>query len=325
MELLKASKHLIAGAIVSAVAFGGIHAVTAVTGSEEARLCANKDTGVVRYRTARCGKAEVRVQFNSEGPRGPAGQDGADGEDGAAGPAGPPGADGEDGAVGPVGPPGADGVSGGACQRGFECNLGDTGPGGGIVFYVAPTTFSSDAPCGSNCRYLEMAPSGWFGESGDPMRTWTGDSAVRTSAYGNSIGEGFANTNTIIAALPSDTDLNSAAILARNYTGGGLSDWYLPSKLELNEMCITWSGVAANGAGNCNGDATTGRSGLGGFSPTLADWPNGVWYWSSTEVNQTGQYYAWAQKFDATGARSDQRIYDDNKSQIRLVRPIRAF
>lgn len=273
------------------------------------------------------------------GPTGPKGDTGAAGADGATGPKGDTGASGADGATGPTGatgpagppgptgatgPAGADGVDGGgACQRGFECRLGDTGPGGGIVFYVAPSTFSSGSACGSSCKYLEMAPAGWNGGSGDPKRAWTDDSSVRTSATGQGIGDGFVNTATILAALPSDGTSTSAAKLANSYRGGGLTDWYLPSKGELNQMCITWSGASTGGI--CSGDATTGKSGVAGFSPVLTDYPYGVWYWTSSELPTGQPYYAFAQKFDSVSPYSAGTSNDDNKSTLRLVRPIRAF
>lgn len=48
------------------------------------------------------------------------------------------------------------------CALGGACVAGNTGPGGGIVFYVAPTTFASTgSACTPNCKYLEAAPVGW--------------------------------------------------------------------------------------------------------------------------------------------------------------------
>ena len=57
------------------------------------------------------------------------------------------------------------------CAEGGVCEVGDIGPGGGIVFYVTATPFTSDASCGSNCLYLEMAPKNWYGGSSDPGLT----------------------------------------------------------------------------------------------------------------------------------------------------------
>jgi len=54
-----------------------------------------------------------------------------------------------------------------------SCQVGDTGPGGGIVFYVASTAFTATGTtCNTNCHYLEAAPNTWNGGSTDPMNVW---------------------------------------------------------------------------------------------------------------------------------------------------------
>jgi hypothetical protein len=54
------------------------------------------------------------------------------------------------------------------CATGGTCVVGDTGPGGGIVYYVDNAGFSCGAsysstgsPTGGLCHHLEVAPSGW--------------------------------------------------------------------------------------------------------------------------------------------------------------------
>ena len=45
------------------------------------------------------------------------------------------------------------------CATGGTCDVGDTGPGGGIVFYVSATNFASTgSDCNTACKYLEAAP-----------------------------------------------------------------------------------------------------------------------------------------------------------------------
>jgi hypothetical protein len=51
-------------------------------------------------------------------------------------------------------------------------------------------------------------------------------------AYGSGIGAGRANTDSIL----SHDSLGTAALLCRNFNGGGFNDWYLPSALELQVM-----------------------------------------------------------------------------------------
>jgi hypothetical protein len=87
-----------------------------------------------------------------------------------------------------------------------------------------------------------------------------------TGATGTAIGTGLSNTNAIIASQ-GEIATSYAAGLARAYTGGGYTDWYLPSKDELNKLYIN-------------------QTAIGGFTST--------YYWSSSEVDQD---YAWSQLF----------------------------
>ena len=112
--------------------------------------------------------------------------------------------------------------------------LGSTGPGGGIVFYDAGSQQSWG-------RYLEVAPGGWSGTAKDPTAVWCNTSrdftaeirdAVLRATVGVEIGKGKANTNLIVAKC-----WEGAGVLANAYKGGGKSDWYLPSRDELNELC----------------------------------------------------------------------------------------
>lgn len=113
------------------------------------------------------------------------------------------------------------------------CELGNTGPGGGLVFYVDPAGF----PCGdgATCTALEGAPAGWSGEESDPTGIWCADdqAGFDTLATDNGghdsfttvISTGFMNTRMIVESCGEAT----AAGVASAYTGGDLTDWYLPS------------------------------------------------------------------------------------------------
>jgi hypothetical protein len=100
--------------------------------------------------------------------------------------------------------------------------VGDTGPAGGIVFYVtalgnhgleaAPVDLNSGAGAEWGCRYTPI-----------------------TGADGTAIGTGVQNTANILAEC---TELGIAAKLADDYGLNGYDDWFLPSKNELNEMYI---------------------------------------------------------------------------------------
>ncbi len=126
---------------------------------------------------------------------------------------------------------------------------GDTGPGGGIVFYVAATPFACGPTLASTCTYLEAAPSGWSVTlaSGcqrrgtsiiDPLCPWSGNSidfseTDTVSGTDTAIGTGYANTVAIIGGSTSGIAANAS----QAYRGGGKTDWYLPSRDELNELC----------------------------------------------------------------------------------------
>jgi len=111
-----------------------------------------------------------------------------------------------------------------------------------------------------------------------------------TGAGGTAIGTGNQNTIDIINAnCTSSNGSPTAADICANLTLGGYSDWFLPSKDELNEMYLN-------------------KAAIGGFANFT--------YWSSTE-NDDGS--AWGQGF----YNGDQ---DGNLKDINyLVRAVRAF
>lgn len=170
--------------------------------------------------------------------------------------------------------------------------MGDTGPGGGIVFYVAPAEFASPgSDCGSACRYLESAPAVF------PLvrRRWAtpGNEGVLVGAMASGIGSGMTNTNAI-QSQTGNIAASSAAVYAFEYVNGGKSDWHLPSKDELNELYSKDKIV-------------------GGFL--------GGTYWSSTEETRDR---AWRQTFFYEGDYAGEQGLNP-KSNSYPVRPVRAF
>ena len=129
-------------------------------------------------------------------------------------------------------------------------NVGDTGPGGGIIFYVDEAGFTNHVKIARSigvmcltgtCHYLEMAP----------------------------------------------TDLEGAYFwfdafdAAESYSTATADDWVLPSKDALNEMCKYAFGDKRNTI--CNDDGLGSLSiGVGGFSTDG--------HWSSTEGPTSGAW-----------------------------------
>ena len=179
-------------------------------------------------------------------------------------------------------PPSSSGSSSVTCATGGgaagTCVLGNTGPGGGIVFYVNEASATGS-------RYLEAAPNTWSGGGADPTMEWSGNMTTNVATQ-TGIGTGSANTTAIIAQ---SATAGRAATAARAYTGGGLSDWFLPSRDELNQLFLQ-------------------RTVVGGFAAGS--------YWSSSQVAAN---FALIQNF----VNGNQVV--DPKGSPEHVRPVRAF
>lgn len=123
-----------------------------------------------------------------------------------------------------------------------------------------------------------------------------------TNAENSGIGNGNTNTNSIVALC---NQSSFAAKICYDLNLNGYTDWFLPSKDELNLMYVN---LDSNGLGNFNG-----------------------WYWSSTEFedqstyNSSGYEAVWVQSF-INGDNGLQVTYDVGiKSFNNRVRAIRNF
>jgi hypothetical protein len=180
--------------------------------------------------------------------------------------------------------------------------IGDTGPAGGIVFYVTA----------GGLRGLEAAPSDQ--DDGNGIR-W--DTAIMpgrdTGTNADGIGAGDMNTTLIIAEYEGDQATYAAGIAANlviSHLGVDYSDWYLPSKFELNLMWLNLADSDSNGVNSGVSDVNN----LGGF----ADY----YYWSSSQdiFSFNIGRYAWAQNF-GIGVPDSSVV----KSVSNGVRAVRAF
>lgn len=119
--------------------------------------------------------------------------------------------------------------------RWIPYEVGDTGPGGGTIFYLK-SSFSD------NWKYLEASPDIITGYS------WSPSATAISGADGIAIGTGWMNTLNIVSQYGAGS--NYAARYCRLYSRNGYTDWFLPSRLELNEMINTiWQSLRT---GCCN-------------------------------------------------------------------------
>jgi hypothetical protein len=148
--------------------------------------------------------------------------------------------------------------------------------GGGIVFYI----FQPGDPgyVAGETHGLIAATSDTQGYRVFGCRGWPAGTST-------ALGTGAANTSTLLGCW----ETNFAAKLARAVIDGGYSDWYLPSKDELNKLYLN-------------------KNIVGNFVD--------VNYWSSSESDSN---YAIYQNF-GTGAQSN-----SDKNGQKGIRAIRSF
>lgn len=172
------------------------------------------------------------------------------------------------------------------CALGGTCAVGDVGPGGGTVIYAATADFTSGASCGTNCRYLEIAPTTWNGGSSDANNQFEwGCSGTSVPGTGTGIGSGFSNTAAMATACSTAT---SAANIVRSITTGRRSDWYIPSQDEAEIIFVR-------------------RNLIDGYQPSST-------YWTSSQSSLTNAF-----------AQAGASEADVAKTAMNIVRPIRAF
>ncbi len=159
--------------------------------------------------------------------------------------------------------------------------IGDRGPSGGWIFYDKGN-FSD------GWRYLEAA---YTDQSSDIK--WI-KKAGQTGSIDSKIGTGRLNTQKIIKT---QGDGYYAAKICADYKGGGKTDWFLPSKDELNLMYNNLR-----------------KAGVGGLVNSL--------YWSSSESSANN---AWFQDFSNGKQESNDSVatYNALSFRTRAVRAVR--
>ena len=291
--------------VLAGVTVGGGVGVIAATSTKTVTVCADKKTNVLRYaKNGKCAKkTETKVVLNQTGVKGDIGATGATGATGAAGASSPTGFT-------------ARSVCG---SNGTTlCAVGVQGPGGGTIVYVDST---NDIP---GYDYLEVAPTEASVSTGVVWSTETANCGsviianCQTSFLSDAgtaldfigFGTGRAATAAIIARHNAGgvAKTDYAAGVADVYTTATASDWFLPSKDELNEVC-----KYARNTGQAPGASTRCA---GGSTATLRGFSEDYYYWSSSETESIGS----SAQFFATGD-----LYSVTRDSEIYVRPVRAF
>tara|TARA_B110000240_G_C13218490_1_gene333566 strand:- start:41 stop:619 length:579 start_codon:yes stop_codon:yes gene_type:complete len=147
---------------------------------------------------------------------------------------------------------------------------------GGIIFWLDETS-----KYGLVCDIQDLGEAQWS------------DFPYPTEAVGLSIGTGQSNTNKI---LDNSFQFGIAAYICVNSTAQGYSDWFLPSKAELNEMYLNKSYIDSIALSNGGTTFTTN------------------YYWSSSERNNESAY---KQDFNDGNQNSDGKFYNYRVRAIR--------
>jgi hypothetical protein len=151
---------------------------------------------------------------------------------------------------------------------------------------------------------MEVARNDWYNPTETAFRWCYPETTTLVGATGTAVGTGQANSTAIRSVCTS----NGAAywINHKNNNGGvgGKTDWFLPSKDELNYVC-RYARNLSESSDACSGGTL--RTGFIGAS-----------YWSSSEFNSER---AWYQNFSNGG----QAHFDGYKSTSIYVRPVRFF
>jgi hypothetical protein len=164
--------------------------------------------------------------------------------------------------------------------------IGDTGPAGGIIFYDKGHYAKEHAGDPAAWRYLEMAPA-----ETEFAAPWGGYN-VNIGGTSTAIGSGRGNTEIILEQLLSLGETGCAAQLCDKLAYRGFTDWFLPSKDELD---LIYKNLR--------------QKNLVRFGAKKS-------YWSSSQATDE---CAWYQSFDS-GIQFNYGNYKYNQFEVRAIR-----
>jgi hypothetical protein len=190
-------------------------------------------------------------------------------------------------------------ASSATCAQGGICSIGQTGPGGGLVF-ITPTTVGNNTG-----RYFEAAPSAWSGSVADPLARLCTNATTVDGASGTAIGAGETNTNLFAASAACGA---SAADTATALVLGGRDDWFLPSFDELKEMYSKLHKAVGGALGGFNTSGTVDYL-------SSSDNPSGV-----APSGAAYAYYGWFGSSDGVAGWGS-----TSKTALLAYRPVRSF
>jgi len=173
-----------------------------------------------------------------------------------------------------------------------EYKIGDIGPAGGLVFYDKGNNTNG-------WRYLETAPVGT-----EKKLAWsTGRKQFPVTK--TAIGTGIANTVLVVGTLIRNSESNKAAQYCDALNINGCSDWFLPSKDELN---LIYKNLK--------------QKGLGGFKNDGSYWTSSVSTNDEWGVETTETWY----QYFGDGTQMGTKGFDAYDETFELyVRAVRTF
>jgi hypothetical protein len=132
--------------------------------------------------------------------------------------------------------------------------IGDTGPAGGIIFYVKSNNIGG-------WRYLEAAPANT--EKTAPS------SYDRNFDRSRKVGDGKENTKKFMEVFEREGGgINTAAWLCNDLNINGFNDWYLPS---LDELLYMYNNLYSKGLGGFKNAKYWASSGYGAYYINFSD------------------------------------------------------